>query len=371
MARFKAIAALAVLVTAPASGHADEYPFIAEALPPHLAERATAQGSQLLLADVIAPDRYFISGLKVWNTAQPIRVCFFGGPLPVRARIAQVASQWAALGGYVPLDFGSLDNPRACLISEFNQVRVGFAYKGYWSMVGSDSVNLAAQYEQSMNLALFDINPPTEPGFSRVVLHEFGHALGFQHEHQSQTSPCSTEFNWDAVYAYLEGPPNYWSKEQIDHNLRPRSEAGDVSSPFDRDSIMLYSFPASFYRTGTKAECYTPGNNAISQADIEGILRFYPADVAKQANAQKAALQAYISTVDALPDISDQAKSVAKLTAAGLRDSSSAMFQQVLPAQVPNWNWNRMAIGKTLGNWDSQFLNSDEVIQYLSPPPKL
>ena len=366
MSKTKLMIAAAAIATIPATVQAEDYPFIVEALPPHLAERAAAQGNQLLLGSITAPDDFFISGLKVWNTTQPIRVCFYGGPIPVRSRIAQIANQWTMHGGYLPLDFGSLDSPRSCATSEFNQIRVGFAYKGYWSMVGTDSVNLAAQYEQSMNLALYDINPPTEPTFSRVVLHEFGHALGFQHEHQRPGSPCVTDFNWDAIYAYLQGPPNYWSIEQIDHNLRPREQPGDQTGPFfDQDSVMLYSFPISFYNAGTNAECYTPGNNNISDADVAGLLRFYPAAISDQAQVQEDALQGFFATIDALADASEEAKAVAKLTASSLSQGSNVFFT---PARSP---WTQMDTTNFFATADKPVEILDVPALYLSPPPKM
>lgn len=340
MRRFAFAFVLTILAASPALAQED-YPFIIEALPPHLEARASAQGELLQLPAIAGTANYFIARLKVWDTSQPIKVCFFGGSPQLRARIAQIASQWTTLGGYVPLDFGDMTSPRDCSTGAFNQARVGFAYKGYWSLVGTDSVNLAAQSEQSMNFALFDINPPPDPGFTRVVLHEFGHLLGFQHEHQAPNAPCATEFDWDKIYAYLQGPPNYWPIAQIDRNLRPRNPDGSTQSPFDRDSIMLYSFPASFYKQGINPQCYTPGNNQISSADADGIKRLYPAG-GTQSMVQQQGLQDFYSAVDAIEGITEEARSVAKLTASSLGgptlffDQSGApwMNQQVLPAWV-------------------------------------
>jgi hypothetical protein len=364
MTRFRLTTAVIVLAGLPVGLHAEDYPFIAEDLPPHLAERAAAQANQLLLGEFVGPEEFFIAGIKVWKSTQSIRVCFFGGGTAIRSRIAQAANEWTTVGGYVPLDFGSLQDPRNCALNEFNHIRVGFAYKGYWSMVGTDSVNVAAQAEQSMNLALYDINPPAEPAFSQVVKHEFGHALGFQHEHQSQTAPCVDEFNWDAVYAYLQGPPNYWSIEKINHNLRPRNpQPGDASSPFDRDSIMLYSFPASFYKSGTNAQCYTPGNTAISDVDISGILQFYPANISDQAEAQQEALQGFFGAVDALANVSEEAKSFAKLTASSLSGGTNAEF-----TQAPFWG--QSGAEQFMIMQAVPAVTFDGSLQYLSPPPR-
>jgi serralysin len=50
-----------------------------------------------------------------------------------------------------------------------------------------------------------------------VVVHEFGHALGCIHEHQSPTE----HLHWDkqAVYDEFTGPPNNWSEADIDSNI--------------------------------------------------------------------------------------------------------------------------------------------------------
>jgi hypothetical protein len=364
------VSGVSAFLVAGGVAQADEaYPFIPELLPPHLSERAALQSGQLLLGNISDVDEYFISAIKVWDTSQPIRVCFFSGQTQLRSKIATIAMQWTQQGAYIPLDFGSLQSPRTCSSTEFTHIRIGFQYRGYWSTVGTDSVNLAAQSEQSMNFALFDVNPPSEPAFSRVVLHEFGHALGFQHEHQSSNSPCSSEFNWDAIYQYLQGPPNYWSVEQIDHNLRPRVEPGDVASPFDADSIMLYSFPASFYKSGTAAECYTAGNNVISIVDIEGVKRFYPSDVALKSERTRQALSLFNATVDALTNVSDDAKSAAKLTASSLsRTSESSPFFQ---DQSMRWQTN-LPTTVFIGDRAAPLPDATLGLQnYLTPPGKL
>jgi hypothetical protein len=106
---------------------------------------------------------------------------------------------------------------------------------------------------------------------ARVVVHEFGHALGCIHEHQSPKEHL--HWNKKAVYAAFSGPPNYWSKDDIDNNiLKKYSPKGIAASAFDINSIMLYQFDASLF-TDHKA---TPQNYALSEEDKTFIRTMYP-----------------------------------------------------------------------------------------------
>jgi hypothetical protein len=75
-------------------------------------------------------------------------------------------------------------------------IRIGFInqgdYAGNWSAVGTDSrdstVEGGAPNQGSMNFGGFDQQLPVD--WAGTVLHEFGHALGFEHEHQSPSGGC-------------------------------------------------------------------------------------------------------------------------------------------------------------------------------------
>jgi hypothetical protein len=124
--------------------------------------------------------------------------------------------------------------------------------------------------EPTMNFGWFTPATPNDE-LQRVVLHEFGHALGMIHEHQSP----SADIPWDreAVYEYYAGPPNYWSREQVDHNIFARySHDQTNASLFDPASIMLYPIPPEF--TGGKLS--VGWNRILSATDRAFIGQLYP-----------------------------------------------------------------------------------------------
>jgi serralysin len=105
----------------------------------------------------------------------------------------------------------------------------------------------------------------------RVVLHEFGHALGLIHEHQNPNRPIA--WNRAAVIADLSGPPNNWDEATIENNMFKKYDPAELSStPTDSASIMMYPIPASWTTDGFSADL----NGALSDTDKSFIRGAYP-----------------------------------------------------------------------------------------------
>ncbi len=213
-----------------------------------------------------------------------LRVCFMGGNKASNAKVAEIGNRWANDAGIgLKLDFGKAGNPRNCDPNgRESQIRVSYAEGGYWSHLGQNSVVYVAQEEASMNLEGFDQVDPAvldQPEPRGIILHEFGHALGLLHEHQSPVATCGNEFNWDFIIKYLGGPPNNWDKETIEFNMAPMGGEDLMMTDFDSKSVMLYSFPPEYYVNGDKSACYIPFSNPdISDADRATINYMYPSD---------------------------------------------------------------------------------------------
>ena len=110
----------------------------------------------------------------------------------------------------------------------FSDIRIGFdSNDGAWSYIGTDS----SSKWKTMNLGFID---------QGTVLHEFGHALGLIHEHQS---PASGGFDWDRdeVIKSLSGPPNNWDLATIEHNMFGKYNSSQLlMTEYDSRSIMHY-----------------------------------------------------------------------------------------------------------------------------------
>jgi hypothetical protein len=202
------------------------------------------------------------------------RVCFFDGAMEAREHVAQVAIRWTASTS-LKLDFGPPNNRRSCDPKNLSDIRVSFRGSGYWSYVGTQAKDINP-YKQTLNLegidkASFDLDN------DGTILHEFGHAIGFEHEHQSPVGGCDEQFNWSYLYTSLG-----WSKEEVDRNMRALSVSSSMDgllvTPFDGKSIMLYSLAAAAFKDPEHASCYiAERNNEISTVDHKAAATVYPA----------------------------------------------------------------------------------------------
>jgi hypothetical protein len=197
---------------------------------------------------------------KRWPAAQRnLRVRFLDGEPAVQALVMRFAQEWS---NYANLTFTFGDDPAA-------EIRISFRQPGSWSYIGTDALGIAAD-APTMNFGwLTPSVPPDET--MRVVLHEFGHALGLVHEHQN---PAATiPWNRQAVYDYYSGPPNFWTREEVDRNLFQRyAHQSTQFSAFDHASIMLYPIPQEF----TDGDFAVGWNQTLSVTDKTFIAAMYP-----------------------------------------------------------------------------------------------
>ncbi len=198
-----------------------------------------------------------------WNAGDVITISFLDGDPGVQQKVQNVALGWTT--------------PQlARLILDFRKnttdtlVRISFRYSGSWSVIGTTCWQITDKTQPTMNFGWLS-DASTDDEVRRVVLHEFGHALGLIHEHQNPGG--AIPWDRDAVIRDLSGPPNNWSLETIEHNMFEPYAANETNfTALDPQSIMMYPIPSTWTTNG-----FSVGPNSdLSPTDRQFIHQQYP-----------------------------------------------------------------------------------------------
>lgn len=198
---------------------------------------------KLLAPNTTITTRLAAVAAKQWTNGSTLRIKFVGGTEAQKALVKQFAPEWTQ---YANLKFVFGDDASA-------EIRISFdPNSGAWSYIGIDCSQIPRE-SATMNLGWQD---------RAVILHEFGHAIGCIHEHQSPAG--GIQWNKEQVYADLGGPPNFWDKATVDHNIFEKYNADQLNwTALDPKSIMMYSFPANWTLDGF----HTEENTELSPQD--------------------------------------------------------------------------------------------------------
>ncbi len=202
----------------------------------------------------------------MWSPGESITVGFFSDVSTFfKDKVKKYVKEWET---YANIKFVFINEIYNDLSKA--QIKIGFENNGNsWSWIGRD-VLVNSSEEKTMNFGWFTTQT-NETEFRRTILHEFGHALGFIHEHQAPNAGIA----WDTakVYAFYGQPSINWDSAKTEHNIFERfSQETTNSSAYDMLSIMHYFFPSELTTDGTS---FTKNTN-LSEIDKTFSRKVYP-----------------------------------------------------------------------------------------------
>ncbi|KAH7350893.1 hypothetical protein BKA65DRAFT_246865 [Rhexocercosporidium sp. MPI-PUGE-AT-0058] len=195
---------------------------------------------------------------SLWPNGSILTVKIIGASDFVKSKIQQFANVWSE---FANLTFSFIDNGDT-------DIRVFVVPGGSWSYIGTGSKGVP-QDQPTMNFGWFN-DQTADDEFSRVVIHEFGHAIGCIHE---QASPVANiPWNKPVVYEYYLKNDG-WNQAQVDSNVfAVADQANTIETTFDRRSIMEYPIDPSWTLDGSSAGW----NLVLSDQDKTFIMQRYP-----------------------------------------------------------------------------------------------
>ncbi|WFU55715.1 M12 family metallopeptidase [Bradyrhizobium pachyrhizi] len=221
--------------------------------------------------------------LNLWPAGQTLMVCFYDGDSELKALFVATAQKWLQ-GTSLKADFGLAPNFRTCG-SNVSDIRVTFLQKGYWSYIGTDSLH-AEVVKKGASLNIETNGLPFRslnlPWIAEAITHEFGHALGLLHEHQSPASRCGDEFDWGKITNFAKDKWG-WTAEEVRTNFAPYVDAPRLrTTPYDKNSVMHYALADWMFKRGKKSRCYVSEPRRMSKTDRSTVVNAYPPTLALQ-----------------------------------------------------------------------------------------
>lgn len=199
-----------------------------------------------------------------WKPGRTLRIKFLDGASAVQDKVVRFARQWEEHAN-LKLDFVTDDDA---------EIRIAFTPGGSWSYLGTVALVIDVP-QKTMNFGWLT-ETTSEDEYSRVVLHEFGHAFAAIHEHQHPEAGIP----WDRekVYRYYQITQG-WTREEVDRQVFGRYSTDITNfSTYDPLSIMHYSVPNEL----TEGDFEIGWNRILSPVDKEFIASMYPRTEAEE-----------------------------------------------------------------------------------------
>jgi hypothetical protein len=206
----------------------------------------------------VSREELALARYKLWENGQQLRIRFMDGEPELHDLVEEQARKWLEVAN-LEFEFGNFVDA---------EIRITFEGKGYRSLVGTDAL---ARPQSKATMTLGGFTKDTDPvNLRRVVIHEFGHAIGCVHEQSSPT----VRIPWDKEKVYAFYKTYGWDKAKVDHNVFKRYDKLEVffTPHHDPCSIMQYPVPNEL----TICDFQIGWNTELSETDKVFIAQMYP-----------------------------------------------------------------------------------------------
>ncbi len=240
-------------------------------------KEATAWDSKAAGLDTTT-SRGLADNFFLWNVGQTINVRFLNGTEEQQRAIIALAKTWEQ---YANVKF-------AWVTAEPSNVRVEFSNREEnYSQLGTNS-NMVPDNQHTLHLEYALFNEPQR--LQRTVVHEFGHVLGFMHEHSSPISGIQ----WNKDTMYKVHAKYGWDQDMVDAQIfKVYGKRYTNGTTYDPKSIMHYPIPAWQTMNG-----YNVGwNTEISEGDKQLASMLYPAGGQRQNEVPRVNVLNYSTTL--------------------------------------------------------------------------
>ncbi len=208
---------------------------------------------------------------KIWKNGHKLTISFLDGSLQEKKMVESYSVEWTR---YANLDFEFYDNINVVPRGRDIDILITFKGVGSYSNIGRDSYSNTKEKKSSMTLSLSNASENLKRYY---ILHEFGHAIGLQHEHQHIDRKFTIDVERAKQYcAKMDGFDEKTCQTMIINPLEKNPST--YFSVYDPNSVMHYSLHPSV----SKENLDFRTNSSFSLLDKLEIIKLYPGRLTKE-----------------------------------------------------------------------------------------